>query len=266
MPIELSETIRVLDQAVFGEIAYEVMSHAFQIHNDLGRFFDEETYKLELAYILGGRAATEVLIRVKHLDFCKTYATDLLVDQGAIFELKAADHLMDQHRAQLLNYLLLTGCRHGKLINFRPERIEHEFLNTTLTPCDRTAFALDDSAWDSSLERAPDIRRLVEDFLRDWGTGLDLQLYADALTHFCGGKDRVLHDIDIKRDGRHIGRQKVRLAGTRAAFKFTALRASPEAFESHARRFLMHTDLLYLHWINITLETVTLKTIIKQTT
>jgi len=190
--------------------------------------------------MLQPRAVIEAGIMVKHADFCKPYSIDLLVDQGAIFELKAVSHLADEHRAQLLNYLLLTGSRHGKLINFRPERVEHEFVNTTLTHADRTAFEVDDSAWDDSVEQASEIRRHGEAFLRDWGTGLDLQLYVDALTHFLGGEDRVVREIDIVSEGRCISHQKVRFAGTDAAFKFTALSGSLENFESHALRFLKH--------------------------
>lgn len=47
----------------------------------------------------------------------KSYSIDLLVEGGALFEIKAVDHLHDRHRAQLLNYLLLgdvaTTPRYG---------------------------------------------------------------------------------------------------------------------------------------------------------
>jgi len=260
MPIELRENIRSLDQDTFGKIAFVVIEQAFHVHNRLGRFFDEEVYQQELAQLLLSRAVTETDISVKYADFCKTYFIDLLVDQGAIFELKTVKQLTDRHRAQLLNYLLLTGSRHGKLINFRPERVEHEFVNTTITHTDRISFIVDDSEWDASMERAIDIRNLVENFLRDWGTGLDLQLYEDALTHFLGGKDRVVQEINIISENRCIGHQKVRLAGNDTAFKFTALTDSQEDFESHIWRFLMHTDLKRIMWINVTLHMVTMKT------
>jgi GxxExxY protein len=263
MPIELQETFRVLDQQAFGEIAYEVMERAFQVHNKLGRFFDEDAYQHELAYVFGSRAMTEVPILVKHADFCKTYFIDLLVDKGAIFELKTVSHLADEHRVQLISYLMMTGIRHGKLINFRPERVEHEFVNTTLTLADRTIFNVDDSAWDASVEQVPEIRRRVEAFLRDWGTGLDLQLYVDALTHFLGGEDRVVREIDIVSEGRCISHQKVRCAGDDAVFKITALTEKLESFESHAYRFLQHTNLKHFLWINVTLRTVTMKTLSK---
>jgi len=263
MSIEFSKNFRILDQEAFGTIAYEVMDKAFQVHNKLGRFFDEDAYQHELAHVFGSRAMIEVPILVKHTDFSKTYFIDLLIDRGGIFELKTVSHLTDEHRAQLISYLMMTGARHGKLINFRPERVEHEFVNTTLTLADRTIFDVDDLAWDASVEQAPEIRRRVEAFLRDWGTGLDLQLYIDALTHFLGGEDRVLREIEVVSEGRCISHKKVLYAGADAAFKITALTDKLEIFESHSLRFLQHTDLKHLLWINIGLRTVTMKTITK---
>jgi GxxExxY protein len=263
MPIEFRENFRVLDQRAFGEVAYEVMEKAFQVHNKLGRFFDEDAYQHELAHVFGSRAMIEVPIGVKHDDFLKTYFIDLLVDRGAIFELKTVSHLTDEHRAQLISYLLMTGGRHGKLINFRPERVEHEFVNTTLTLADRVTFDVDDSAWDASVEQAPEIRHRVEAFLRDWGTGLDLPLYVDALTHFLGGEDRVVREIEVVSEGRCISHKKVSCAGANACFKITALSDKLESFESHALRFLQHTNLQHFLWINVTLRTVTMKTLSK---
>ncbi|MDZ7363408.1 MAG: GxxExxY protein [candidate division KSB1 bacterium] len=263
MPIEFIKNFRVHDQQAFGEIAYEVMEEAFQAHNKLGRFFDEDAYQHEVAHALGSRAKIEVPILVKHADFSKTCFIDLLVDHGAIFELKTVGHLTDEHRAQLISYLLLTGGRHGKLINFRPERVEHEFVNTTLTHADRTSFQVDDSAWDNSVEQAPEIRRRVEAFLRDWGTGLELQLYVEALTHFLGGEDQVVREIEVVSEGRVISHQKVRCAGAEATFKITALTDRLESFESNAMKFLHHTHLKHMLWINVNLQTVTLKTLTK---
>ncbi len=261
MPIEFRENFRVLSQKAFGAIAHEVMEKAFQVHNKLGRFFDEDAYQHEVAHAFGSRALIEVPILVKHADFSKTYFIDLLVDHGAIFELKTVSHLIDDHRAQLISYLLMTGGRHGKLINFRPERVEHEFVNTTLTRADRIVFDVDDSAWDASVELAPEIRYRVEAFLRDWGTGLHLQLYTDALTHFLGGEERVVREIEVVSEGRCISHKKVHCAGADAAFKITALTDKLESFESNAYRFLQHTNLKHFLWINVTLRTVTMKTL-----
>ena len=70
---------------------------------------------------LGQRAVKEVIVRATHGDFEKLYRLDLLVDNGAVFELRAVGQLHNQHRSQLIHYLMMTGAEHGKLINFRPE-------------------------------------------------------------------------------------------------------------------------------------------------
>jgi hypothetical protein len=92
MPIRLGANIRRLDQAAFGEIAYAVMREAFKVHAEFGRLFDEKIYQRTLAGRLPG-ALTGVPIEAAFDGFSKTYYLDLLVAEGAIFELKAAESL-----------------------------------------------------------------------------------------------------------------------------------------------------------------------------
>jgi GxxExxY protein len=50
------------------------------------------------------------------------YFADLLVDDKVIVELKAIEHLADQHLAQLVNYLKATQIDVGLLLNFETTR------------------------------------------------------------------------------------------------------------------------------------------------
>lgn len=261
MPIVLQSETRPLRQEGFGELAYEVMECIFGIHNEMGRFFDEKIYRDEIAYSLPD-VETEVPIEVTFDGFSKTYSMDLLVGQSAVFELKTARALEQQHRSQLLNYLFLTGLPHGKLVNLRPERVEHEFVNTTLTREDRTSFCVRDENWTEVGDKGLRLKGLVTAFLRDWGTCLDLCLYEDALTHFLGGEDNVLAEVDVVRGVRRLGSQKVRLAGPTSALRITAIdEAKRRHFRDHARRFLEHTALRSIQWINITRSAVIFATI-----
>ena len=81
MPIMLRQPVRRLSQAEFGELAYSVMGCVFQIHQDLGRFFDEKIYKRELAHRHPG-VQLEVPIEVTHATFKKLQYIDALVDGG----------------------------------------------------------------------------------------------------------------------------------------------------------------------------------------
>lgn len=263
MPIHIAADLCPLQQAEFGEIAYRVMDHVFQTHRELGRMFDEVVYQLEIA----GRipdAKSEVGIEVSFEDFRKDYFLDLLVAPGAIFEFKAVDQLLDRHRAQLLNYLHLTGSSHGKLINLRPERVEHEFVNTSLTHGDRTGFAVDASQWSESGAVKSGLCHWMEACLRDWGTGLDVELYEDAASHFFGGREAVMSETDVIIKSRRVGMQRVRLVGPGVSFKITAIDPTNVArHEACLRQFLDHTALLGLQWVNIHRSQVTFKSLRK---
>jgi GxxExxY protein len=244
-------------------VAYEVMNVVFEVHNNMGRFFDEDVYRDEIARRrLDIR--TEVQINVTFCDFRKPYYMDLLVDGGLVFELKTVETLTRRHNAQLLNYLLLSELQHGKLVNLRSELVEHEFVNTTLTHRDRTAFAIREVDWDEPISNGHNVSKLTVEILRDWGVGLDLHLYQDALTHFFGGEDRVIKETEIVLDDRCCGKQKVRLSSPETAFKITALGEDGSArFEDHAIRFLNHTKLRAIHWINLNREYVVFRTLKK---
>ena len=244
-------------------MAYDVMACAFAVHNEIGRFCDEKIYKRLVARRFGG-IQLEVPVTVTFEDFRKLYFLDMLVRNQAMFEWKAVERLSPEHRGQLLNYLLLCDLPKGKLVNVRPELIEHEFVNTTLRPNDRRSFQIDtqhfrpihdaDNTWCQFLTAA----------LRDWGTGLDLHLYEAAIAHVLGGEESALSNIAIVADGIEIGQQKARLTPSGAGFKVTAFYDNEMLFEQHARQFLEHTTLPALHWVNITRHCVCFKTLQRQ--
>lgn len=251
MPITTDFELRKLSQDEFGRIAYEVMRHAFDIHRELGRFFDEGIYQAELAHRCSG-ARIEVPLEVSFRDFKKVYLVDIVIGNGAIFEVKTTEAIHDRHRAQLLNYLLLTGLTHGKLINFRPEVVEHEFLNTTITKADRTTFEIDDRGWQPTGTASAAIKPYLTDMLRDLGAGLDLHLYEEAIIHIMGGRDSVIRAIDVTIDGRLIGKQELACSPDGAGMKFTALKPKAlDVVEVHYRRLLRHTGFRYTGSISI---------------
>ena len=63
-----------------------------------------------------------------------TFTPDLIGFDKIIIELKAAKALNDEHRAQLLNYLKITGLQLGLLVNFGSyPRLEWERIILTQT-------------------------------------------------------------------------------------------------------------------------------------
>ena len=264
MPITVgAANLRRLDDEEYGAVVFETMRTIFAVHDEFGRFFEEKIYHREILRRIAG-AQVEVPITVTIGDFSKTYYIDLIVGGGAIFELKTAEMLFlhDGTAANDGNSLFLADLPHGKLVTFRPERVSHEFVNNVLSRQDRTEFEIIDENWTEC--EAVDLKERMLTALHDWGTALDLALYEDAASHFCGRSAEPLTEIEILSHDCRLGTQKVRLADDFTAIKVTALSDDAIAdFECHARRFLAHTTLRAIQWFNVTRAAVQFKTLMK---
>ncbi len=194
MPISIGADLWIPSQSEFGALAFDVMDCFFDVHNDLGRFFDEWVYKKEVARRFGG-VQLELPISVSFRSYKKMYFADMLIRRCCIFEAKAVETLTPRHRSQAYNYLLLAELPHGKLVNTRTELVQHEFVNAGLTRALRQQFSIDHSQFTP----LSDSDRSWNDWLcaaiADWGTGLDVELYQDALTELLGGGALVMQDI-----------------------------------------------------------------------
>ena len=260
MPILTGLKFRRLTQEKFGGVAFEVMREVFEIHKEFGRFFDEKIYKRELARRRGD-VRLEVPVDVSFETFRKRYFLDAVVGDGGLFEFKATEASAPRDRAQLVHYLHLCDLAHGKLVNTRPGQVEHEFVNTTLTFADRLQFEISGERWNRIVPGATRVEEILVPLVRDWGIGLELPLYEDALAHFLGGEAAVICDVEVLGNGVSLGVQRLRLAAPRVAFKLTAFSEHLDAFETHARRFLRHTALDAILWANIARNRVTLTTL-----
>jgi GxxExxY protein len=146
MPIDVHAELRRPTADEFAALAFDVMACTFDIHNELGRFFDERVYKQLVARRLSGvELEVPIVVRLDGFEHC--YWLDMLVRGAAVFEWKAVAALGPRHRAQLLNYLFLSDLPRGKLVNVRPALVEHEFVNTTVRQHSRREFEMDDRAF-----------------------------------------------------------------------------------------------------------------------
>jgi GxxExxY protein len=258
MPISSEIELTPLSQQEFSTIAYDVMVEVFSLHKTLGRLFDEKVYQQSLAERIN-TAKIEVPIHVSFRDFKKTYYLDLLVAKGAVFELKTASSLNARNRSQLLNYLLLTNLQHGKLVNLRPESVEHEFVNTSLSHADRIKFTIDSELSQPSQGFSSDKRELIASMLHDWGTGLDINLYREAIHHFCGAGEPSTVLVDL--NGNTIASQLVNLCDSKTALIVTTLDKISEPYRINLKRFVNSTSLNAIQWINISKNKLIFQTI-----
>ena len=108
---------------LYKEFPYQIVGAALDVHNQLGCGFMEKVYQEAFAITLQERdipfereKPVSVFFHEKKLS-CP-YICDFMVDNKIIVELKAVQKMEEIHKAQLINYLHMTGLQLGILINF----------------------------------------------------------------------------------------------------------------------------------------------------
>ena len=77
-------------------------------------------YKFKLGY------ASEQTIMYKGKELEQKYIADFVCYDNIVIELKAVDELLPVHKAQVINYLAITGYQLGLLVNFNETKIKPE--------------------------------------------------------------------------------------------------------------------------------------------
>jgi len=231
------------------------MGVVFSVHNEYGRLVDEEIYqqairrRCEAAGIVPARR--EVEIKVRYRDFEKSYFMDLLFVLGLMVEAKTVEALSNAHQAQALQYLMLTGMQHGLLINLRREKVEKRFVSTTLDLSERQRVVVHNSDWQPVNESSGRLRQIFLELLADWGAFLGISLYREALVHFFGGPSAALRRIPVYDGEAALGTHEVCAIAENTALALTALKDGKAEMKDHLERFLWHTRLDYIQWINM---------------
>jgi GxxExxY protein len=253
MPVDVGLPIRKIDEQSFHRIDHRVTGEAFKIHNELGRFVNEKNCQSALHQRVMETDlsfAREVRITVSLEDFSKDYFLDFLINHAVVVETKVVANVSNKHVAQVLNYLYLCDVQHGTLLSFGSEKVEHQFVSTSLTTAKRKLAMLSKAAFRPRSARCSELPDWVRRMISEWGACLDTNLYKDALTHFFGGDKRVCQTVDVELDGKVIGSQPVRLIADGIAVSVTSSVHQPEIVREHQRRFLSHRPLKAIHWIN----------------
>ena len=112
------------------DLTQDIIGAAFDVPNTLGCGLLEKVYENALAHELALRK--HVVIPQKEFGVSYRgkevglYYADLVVDDKVIVEVKSANDLVDVHRAQVLNYLRISGVRVGLLFNFAKPKLKFE--------------------------------------------------------------------------------------------------------------------------------------------
>ncbi|MEM9478780.1 MAG: GxxExxY protein [Verrucomicrobiota bacterium] len=108
---------------VLREEMYGVMGACFEVYKSKGCGFLEDVYQecLEIEFAhLNIPFVSKPKLELEHRGqkLRKAYEPDFVCYGKVIVELKAAKHLADENRAQVLNYLKATQFEVGLLVNF----------------------------------------------------------------------------------------------------------------------------------------------------
>lgn len=110
-------------EIVYPEESYRIQGACFEVYKEKGCGFLEPVYQecleIELEFRrIAFRSQPELSISYKGRPQKQTYRPDIVCEGKIIIELKAVSRLLDEHRAQVHNYLRATGLRLGILANF----------------------------------------------------------------------------------------------------------------------------------------------------
>ena len=110
------------------ELTEFILKCCYEVVNGLGVGFLEAVYKNALVVALNDRSVKvetekvfEVLFRKKRIGL---YIADVVVDNSVIVEVKSCPSLLPVHQAQLINYLAVSSCPVGLLVNFGSKKLE----------------------------------------------------------------------------------------------------------------------------------------------
>jgi len=110
-------------ELVYKEESYRIMGACFEVYNEKACGFVEPVYQECLEIELGLQQIPlipqqELSLFYKGRPLNQKYRPDFICFGTIFVELKAVSELIDEHRAQVHNYLKATGHKLGLLVNF----------------------------------------------------------------------------------------------------------------------------------------------------
>lgn len=104
-------------------LTYLIIGAAMEVHTALGKGFSEKVYqdclciefeKKKISYL----KEKKFEIVYKGVKIPHHYFADFIIEDQVVLEIKANSQLIDEHTKQILNYLAVSKCRVGLVVNF----------------------------------------------------------------------------------------------------------------------------------------------------
>lgn len=122
---------------IYPEESYKIIGACFNVYKEKGCGFTEPVYQECLEIELEQQeiqfeAQKKLKLAYRGRELKQTFKPDFICYEKIVLEIKAVANLVDEHRAQLLNYLNATEMKLGLLINFgHYPKLEYERLILT---------------------------------------------------------------------------------------------------------------------------------------
>lgn len=121
-----------MSQILYKQESYRIVGACFHVYKKMGCGFLEPVYQecleIELDYKkIPYISQKELKLKYRDRLLAQTYRPDFICFDKIIVEIKSVSTLVDEHRAQTINYLYASAYKLGLLVNFgHYPRLEYE--------------------------------------------------------------------------------------------------------------------------------------------
>ena len=110
---------------------YAILGAAMQVHSELGRGFlesvNQDAFEKELSLQkIPFQREVKMTVCYRGVELPSYFVADFVCYTNIIVELKAMTEMAGAEKAQVLNYLKVSGFKRGLLLNFGKERLDYE--------------------------------------------------------------------------------------------------------------------------------------------
>ena len=118
------------------EETYKIIGIAMEIHSVLGKGFSEIVYKDAFEYEfkmnkIFYEREKEYLVNYKGIILPHRFYADFVVYDKIIVEVKSKKGIVEEHYAQVLNYLAISKLEVGLLLNFHEKSLDYKRIILT---------------------------------------------------------------------------------------------------------------------------------------
>jgi GxxExxY protein len=120
-----------MNEILFKDESYKIIGICMEVHKLLGKGFLEIVYKDALEYEFSSNnipyeREQEFSIQYKSKILPHKYYADFVLYNNIILEIKAVNGIIDEFVKQTLNYLAVSKCKLGLIVNFGEESLKYK--------------------------------------------------------------------------------------------------------------------------------------------